>query len=115
MIGCGGSATTDGGWGAVEVVGSAATLAGIELEVASDVTTHFVERRQPVFGPQKGASAEQVALLTERLRSLADRYRRDFGVDVDTIPKAPVPQEGWPGASWRWGPRSSRASTWSPT
>jgi glycerate 2-kinase len=84
VVGCGGSATTDGGWGALQVVGSAAALAGIDLEVASDVTTSFVNAAI-VFGPQKGASAEQIALLTDRLCSLADRYRRDFGVDVDTI------------------------------
>ena len=87
VIGCGGSATTDGGWGAVEVVGTPAALAGIELEVACDVTTRFVDAAA-VFGPQKGASPEQIVRLTDRLRSLADRYRRDFGVDVDTIPGA---------------------------
>ena len=87
VIGCGGSATTDGGWGAVEVVGTPANLAGVDLEVACDVTTRFVDAAA-VFGPQKGASPEQVARLTDRLRSLADRYRRDFGVDVDAIPGA---------------------------
>jgi glycerate kinase len=84
VIGCGGSATTDGGWGAVKVVGSPAALAGIDLEVASDVTTPFVQAAA-IFGPQKGASAQQIELLTDRLVSLADRYRRDFGVDVDAI------------------------------
>jgi glycerate kinase len=87
VIGCGGSATTDGGWGAVQVVGSASALAGIDLEVASDVTTPFT-RAAAVFGPQKGASPQQIELLTDRLVSLADRYRRDFAVDVDTIPGA---------------------------
>ena len=87
VIGCGGSATTDGGWGAVGVVGTPAALAGVELEVACDVTTRFVDAAA-VFGPQKGASPEQVARLTDRLRSLADRYRRDFGVDVEAIPGA---------------------------
>ena len=87
VIGCGGSATTDGGWGAVGVVGTPAALAGVDLEVACDVTTRFVDAAA-VFGPQKGASPEQVARLTDRLRSLADRYRRDFGVDVDAIPGA---------------------------
>ena len=84
VIGCGGSATTDGGWGAVQVIGTRAALAGIELQVACDVTTRFVDAAA-VFGPQKGASPEQIVLLTDRLRSLSDRYRRDFGVDVDTI------------------------------
>jgi len=87
VIGCGGSATTDGGWGAVQAVGTAGDLAGVELEVACDVTTRFLDAAA-VFGPQKGASAEQVARLTDRLRWLADRYRQDFGVDVDTIPGA---------------------------
>jgi glycerate kinase len=87
VIGCGGSATTDGGWGAVQVVGSAGALAGIDLEVACDVTTPF-RNAAAVFGPQKGASPEQIVLLTDRLGSLADRYRRDFAVDVDAIPGA---------------------------
>ncbi len=87
VIGCGGSATTDGGWGAVRAVGSATALAGIDLDVACDVTTRFVDAAA-IFGPQKGASPEQIALLTDRLGSLADRYRRDFGVDVETLPGA---------------------------
>jgi glycerate 2-kinase len=87
VIGCGGSATTDGGWGAVQVVGSPRALAGIDLEVASDVTTPF-RQAAAVYGPQKGASPEQVTWLTDRLGSLADRYRRDFDVDVDALPGA---------------------------
>jgi glycerate 2-kinase len=87
VIGCGGSATTDGGWGAVQVVGSPGMLTGIDFEVACDVTTPFV-RAAAIFGPQKGASPEQIELLTDRLSSLVDRYRRDFGVDVEPIPGA---------------------------
>jgi glycerate kinase len=84
VIGCGGSATTDGGWGAMQAVGDPRVLAGIDLQVACDVTTPFRDAAA-IFGPQKGASAGQIELLTDRLGSLADRYRRDFGVDVDTI------------------------------
>jgi glycerate kinase len=87
VIGCGGSATTDGGWGAVQAVGSPAALAGIDLQVACDVTTPFAQAAA-IFGPQKGASASQIARLADRLGSLADRYRRDFNVDVDAIPGA---------------------------
>jgi glycerate kinase len=87
VIGCGGSATSDGGWGAVGVVGDPSVLAGIDLQVACDVTTRFVDAAA-VFGPQKGASPEQIVRLTDRLRALSDRYRRDFGVDVDAIPGA---------------------------
>jgi glycerate 2-kinase len=85
VIGCGGSATTDGGWGAVQAVGSATALAGIDLRVACDVTTTFVDAAT-IFGPQKGASPAQIGLLTGRLRSLAESYRRDFGVDVEAMP-----------------------------
>jgi glycerate kinase len=87
VIGCGGSATTDGGWGAVGVVGTPAALAGVDVQVACDVTTRFVDAAA-LFGPQKGASPEQIVRLTDRLRSLSERYRRDFGVDVDAIPGA---------------------------
>jgi glycerate kinase len=87
VIGCGGSATTDGGWGAVAVVGSADALHGIEVVVACDVTTPFTQAAA-LFGPQKGATPEQVSQLSERLRTLAERYRREFGVDVDAIPCA---------------------------
>jgi glycerate kinase len=87
IVGCGGSATTDGGWGAVQAVGSPSALAGIDLVVACDVTTPFAQAAV-VFGPQKGASVEQIHWLTDRLGSLADRYRRDYDVDVDTLPGA---------------------------
>ncbi|HEY1831220.1 MAG TPA: glycerate kinase [Acidimicrobiales bacterium] len=81
IVGCGGSATTDGGRGAVQVVGTPSALAGIELTVACDVTTAFGEAAR-VFGPQKGATPEQVEFLTQRLVKVAKRYRRQFGVDV---------------------------------
>jgi len=87
VIGCGGSSTSDGGWGAVAAVGGAGALEGVELVVACDVTTAFRDAAR-LFGPQKGASAEQILYLTDRLGSLADRYRRDFGVDVDDLPGA---------------------------
>jgi glycerate kinase len=85
VVGCGGSATTDGGWGAVQIVGSAHDLHGIDLLVASDVTTPFRQAAM-VFGPQKGASAAQIVRLTARLHSLAVRYKNEFGVDVDASP-----------------------------
>ncbi len=87
VVGCGGSATTDGGWGAVEAVGSPAALAGVELEVATDVTTPFGAAAR-VFGPQKGATPDQVQTLGRRLEALAARYRATFGVDVAQVPGA---------------------------
>jgi glycerate kinase len=89
VVGVGGSATTDGGLGAVEVLRHLAPFSsrGLTVRVACDVTTEFVEAAR-VFGPQKGASPEQVAELTERLRGLARRYRDDLGIDVEELPGA---------------------------
>jgi glycerate kinase len=87
VIGCGGSATTDGGLGAVEAVGSPHALRDIDLVVACDVTTSFTDAAT-IFGPQKGATPEQVEFLTQRLRDLAARYRSEMGVDVSTVPGA---------------------------
>ena len=84
VIGCGGSATTDGGLGAFEAVGSPAALAGVDLVVACDVTTRFTDAAA-VFGPQKGATPEQVEALGRRLVEVADRYRRDTGIDVTGV------------------------------
>ena len=79
-----GSATTDGGLGAIEAIGSPARLAGVTVEVATDVNTLFVDAAR-IFGPQKGATGAQVAFLEARLRGLAERYRDDFDVDVEQI------------------------------
>jgi glycerate kinase len=87
VIGCGGSATTDGGLGAVSAVGSADALQNVELVVACDVTTAFTDAAT-VFGPQKGATPEQVEFLTRRLHDVAAHYRDEMGVDVTTTPGA---------------------------
>jgi glycerate kinase len=85
LVSLGGSATTDGGLGAVEVLERYAPLdARAEVLVACDVRTAFLDAAS-VFGPQKGATPAQVAALTERLRLLADTYRERFGVDVTRI------------------------------
>ena len=84
VIGCGGSATTDGGLGAYEAVGTPAALHGIELVVACDVTTRFNDAAA-VFGPQKGATPTQVVTLGVRLAEVAARYRVETGVDVTVV------------------------------
>jgi glycerate kinase len=84
VVGVGGTAGTDGGLGAVHAVGPAERLDGAQVAVACDVTTRFRDAAR-VFGPQKGATAEQVVLLSGRLDELADRYRREHGVDVDSL------------------------------
>jgi glycerate 2-kinase len=82
LVAVGGSATTDGGLAAVEALGW--SLQGVEVMVACDVESRFLDAAE-VFGPQKGATAAQVALLTRRLQRLADQYRQRTGVDVTTV------------------------------
>lgn len=84
LIGMGGSATTDGGWGALEVLEPHSRLAGVDLIVACDVTTRFTDAAA-TFAPQKGASATQVELLVRRLERLAQLYRERFGLDVQSV------------------------------
>lgn len=84
LVGVGGSATTDGGWGALETLEPHSRLRGVEITVACDVRTRFTEAAE-VFAPQKGASPAQVVLLTRRLERLAQVYRDDFGVDVQAL------------------------------
>jgi len=82
VVGVGGSATTDGGLGAVESLGW--SLAGADVIVACDVTTHFVDAAR-VYAPQKGASDAEVQLLTRRLARLAEQYESRTGVDVRDV------------------------------
>lgn len=81
----GGSATTDGGLGALRAIHAPQRLRGVELLVACDVNTTFVDAA-PMFGPQKGASPAQVAMLTGRLERLAQVYLQDYGIDVRQVP-----------------------------
>lgn len=85
IVGMGGSATTDGGLDCVNALRPHGRLRGVELIVAFDVTTHFVDAATE-FAPQKGASAPQVALLRRRLERLVQIYDEDFDVDVSRIP-----------------------------
>jgi glycerate kinase len=75
-VGVGGSATTDGGAGAVGAIRAGGGLAGARIVVLCDVRTTFEDAAR-VFGPQKGADETMVARLTRRLRSLAARMERD--------------------------------------
>jgi glycerate 2-kinase len=85
LVGLGGSATTDGGLGAVEVIEDDGGLHGATVEVAYDTDTRFTAAAR-VFAPQKGATPAQVRLLATRLADLAHRYQHRYGVDVDALP-----------------------------
>jgi glycerate 2-kinase len=84
LVGLGGSATTDGGLGALRSLYPLHRLAGVEIIALCDVRTAFVDAAE-VFAPQKGASPAQVELLRRRLDRLADVYLADHGVDVRAI------------------------------
>ena len=113
LIGIGGSATVDGGVGMAQALGGRFLdeagrqvgpgggelhrIDGIDLSaldertgrtallVASDVENPLTgpQGAARVFGPQKGATPEQVALLEQGLVHLAERVRACLGIDVE--------------------------------
>ncbi len=85
VVGLGGSATTDGGFGAIRAITAIARLKRVELLVACDVTTRFGDAARE-FGPQKGATPPQVELLSRRLDRLTQLFAEEFGVDVTDVP-----------------------------
>jgi len=85
VVTVGGSATTDGGAGAIEALKEAGFEPGVpsspgaerlELHVLCDVRVPF-EDAPRVFGPQKGADAALVKRLERRLNELAETLPRD--------------------------------------
>jgi glycerate 2-kinase len=74
LVAAGGSATTDGGAGALRALGEAGADVGID--VICDVATAW-EDAPAVFGPQKGADPPTVARLERRLDELAKGAPRD--------------------------------------
>jgi glycerate kinase len=75
-LGVGGSATTDGGAGAIKAIKRAGGVGDARLVVLCDVRTPF-EDAAKVFGPQKGADPGAVKRLTARLQAMARRLARD--------------------------------------
>lgn len=120
IVGLGGSATNDGGAGAMQALGvrfrdaagrplpepitggdlarlarvdaSAlpALFAGVEVVIASDVTSPLLgpNGASAVYGPQKGADAAMAAELDAALAQYAAVLRRDLGRDVADLPGA---------------------------
>jgi glycerate kinase len=76
ILAIGGTATSDGGTGALEAIEQGGGIGAMELELACDVLIGF-ESAAEVFGPQKGASPEQVTRLTARLHEIAAGLPRD--------------------------------------
>jgi glycerate 2-kinase len=76
LVAAGGSATTDGGSGAIEAIEEAGGLGGAKLVVLCDVRTPFEDAAR-VFAPQKGADPTVVRRLSKRLERLAAGWPRD--------------------------------------
>ncbi len=76
IVAVGGSATTDGGAGALEALTEAGIDPALELDVVCDVRTGW-EDAPRTFGPQKGADPDTVARLEQRLDELADAAPQD--------------------------------------
>jgi len=76
LVAAGGSATSDGGAGAIAVIEAAGGLGGAALKVLCDVRTPF-ELAAARFAPQKGADEAAVARLARRLELMAAGLRRD--------------------------------------
>jgi glycerate kinase len=88
LISVGGSSTVDGGQGAIEGIDDLRAFRRATVEVLCDVATPF-ERAAVVYGPQKGASATDVAVLTLRLE--------DFAASLPPGPARACPHRRW----WR--------------
>jgi glycerate kinase len=80
----GGSATVDGGLGAIRAIGTPARLRGTEFIVACDVRALFGDAAR-LFGAQKGATPVQIEFLSGRLEQLQQSYFRDYGIDVSQL------------------------------
>jgi len=116
IVGIGGSATTDGGAGmaqalgirfldgngqplgpggaaltalqTIDISGLLPALRTVSVIVACDVRNPLTgpEGAAAVFGPQKGASPADVALLDAALQNYRRRVREATGIDVQTAP-----------------------------
>ncbi|CAN5634020.1 glycerate kinase [soil metagenome] len=93
-VGVGGSASTDGGRGALEAIADAGGIGGATLTVLCDVSTSFLDAAR-VFAPQKGADPDTVA----RLESALAKFARQLPLDPRTVPRTGA-AGGLSGALW---------------
>lgn len=94
VVGLGGSATSDGGRGAIDALGGLAAarrlLGEVDLVAATDVDNPLLgpHGAAAVFSPQKGADPVTVQRLEERLTAWADELAAGSGRDVRDEPGA---------------------------
>lgn len=90
IIGLGGTATCDGGEGLLSVPGIRSLAGRISIKMLCDVSNPFVGPRGAarVFAPQKGADAEMVEILEDKMVARARKILSETGVDVSGMPGA---------------------------
>ena len=90
IICLGGSATCDGGVGMMSVPGLKELLGSCTVELLCDVDAPLIGNcgAARVFAPQKGASAQDVEVLENRMVLLADKMLKETGVDIANKPGA---------------------------
>jgi glycerate kinase len=102
IVAAGGSATTDGGRGALEALGARFTktradveslrarLRGVKVQVACDVRNPLCgpDGAARIFSPQKGADSDTVEKLERRLADWARLARKTTGRDPASAPFA---------------------------
>jgi glycerate 2-kinase len=76
LLAAGGSATVDGGAGALEAVQEAGGLHGAQITVLCDVRNSW-EQCAEIYGPQKGATLADIRRLADRLDQFAAALPRD--------------------------------------
>lgn len=76
LVAVGGSATTDGGRGALEALRETGLLGAVAIEVLCDAQASYEEAAR-IFAPQKGADTAAVERLSARLERLAEELPRD--------------------------------------
>ncbi|MBS1607412.1 MAG: glycerate kinase [Bacteroidetes bacterium] len=112
ILGIGGSATNDGGIGILEALGfslkdkdgktvkgvggnldkiasiTPPVLKEIKFEIACDVQNSLYgpTGASYIYAPQKGANSEQVKILDNGLKNLAEVLKQQTGKDISTIP-----------------------------
>jgi glycerate 2-kinase len=94
LVGCGGSATSDGGLGCYEVLRDAGGLS-VPLTAATDVTAHFSGARR--YAEQKGVAASDLKRVDERLSDIRTLYLAEQGIDVESLERTGA-SGGIPGA-----------------
>jgi glycerate kinase len=94
LMGCGGSATSDGGLGCYRVLKEAGGLS-VPVIVATDVTARFSGLKR--YAGQKGVRMSDLALIDRRLERAREVYLAECGVDVELLERAGA-AGGIPGA-----------------